>query len=191
MIRRPVVLSARSFSSTFETGYSVKLTRLDGAGTPTATAVTARQDDEIVVAKTERAFRPLPPFVLFCRFDPAATCFVVCAYSRRRIIPIHKKRAQFSLFCTPTKPFHRPVRIHEEKTRPVGRTFTHMPFGLKNGSISWERLVSVDANSRRGGFLPPHQSSAVSTQAYLHKTPRIIPQTGHLRTKNRLSYHAL
>ena len=79
---------------------------------------------------------------------------MVCAYSRRRIIPIHKKRAQFSLFCTPTKPFHRPVRIHEEKTRPVGRTFTHMPFGLKSGSISWERLVSVDANSRRGGFLP-------------------------------------
>ena len=29
-------------------------------------------------------------------------------------------------------------------------------------SISSERLVSVDANSRRSGFLPPHQSSAVS-----------------------------
>ena len=25
------------------------------------------------------------------------------------------------------------------------------------------------------GFLPPHQSPAASAQAYLHKTPRIIP----------------
>ena len=33
---------------------------------------------------------------------------------------------------------------------------------LNSTSIPWERLVSVDANSRRSGFLPPHQSSAVS-----------------------------
>ena len=104
VIRRPVVLSTRSFSTTFETGYSVNLTRLDDAGTSAATAVTARQDEEIVVAKTERAFRPLPPFVLFCRFDPAATCCAVCAHVPPPEYPMHKKRAQFSLHALPLSP---------------------------------------------------------------------------------------
>ena len=40
-------------------------------------------------------------------------------------------------------------------------SLTYRPH-LKCCSISRERLVSVDANSRRDGFLPPHQSSAVS-----------------------------
>ena len=39
--------------------------------------------------------------------------------------------------------------------RPVGRIITYMSLTDRNsGSISTERLVSVDANSRRDGFLP-------------------------------------
>ena len=48
-----------------------------------------------------------------------------------------------------------PNRIHEETMRPFGRTITYMPLDFEvRGGISDERLVSVDANSRRGGFLP-------------------------------------
>jgi hypothetical protein len=48
-----------------------------------------------------------------------------------------------------------PNRIHEETMRPFGRTITYMPLDFEvRGGISDERLVSVDANSRRSGFLP-------------------------------------
>ena len=44
--------------------------------------------------------------------------------------PMHKKRAQFPLFCTHPKPCYRHSQIHEEKMRPYGRTSTYMPFDV-------------------------------------------------------------
>ena len=68
--------------------------------------------------------------------------------------------------------------------RPYGRIFTHMPFrnNLNMSSILVERLVSVDANSRLGGFLPaapkfcgfgsrlPPQNAAYYTTTLRQKT---------------------
>ena len=68
--------------------------------------------------------------------------------------------------------------------RPVGRIITYMSLTDRNsGSISTERLVSVDANSRRGGFLPaspkfcgfgpslPPQNATNYTTLPAHKKP--------------------
>ena len=67
---------------------------------------------------------------------------------------MHKKRAQFSLFCTPTKPCNRPEQYMKGKCAHTGAPPLTYRCSLKSCSISWERLVSVDANSRLGGFLP-------------------------------------
>ena len=67
-----------------------------------------------------------------------------------------KKRAHFSFPCTQQKPDQRPKsNTQRKRMRPYGRISTHMPFDFEMlGRISAERLVSVDANSRLGGFLP-------------------------------------
>ena len=97
--------------------------------------------------------------------------------SRRRNIRCIKRERTVLFNALYQSPGQAILNARNKRMRPYRRISTHMPFriNLNMSSILVERLVSVDANSRRSGFLPPHQSSAVSAQAYLRKTPRIIP----------------
>ena len=69
---------------------------------------------------------------------------------------MHKKRAQFSLFCTLPKPWTGHPEYMKRKCALLGASPLTCRSGITTNmsSILVERLVSVDANSRRSGFLP-------------------------------------
>ena len=77
---------------------------------------------------------------------------------------MHKKGAHFPFHALLGSPTTGLNRIHgERECAPYGRISTHMPFDFEvRGSISKERLVSVDAKlscllAEVGGFLPPYR----------------------------------
>ena len=81
----------------------------------------------------------------------------MCARScRRDRLACIKKRAQFSLFCTLPKPWTGHPEYMKRKCAHMGASPLTCRSGITTNmsSILVERLVSVDANSRRGGFLP-------------------------------------
>ena len=96
-----------------------------------------------------------PTFLFAFWLFPAVTCFAVCARYRRRK-PMHKKRAQFTLFCTLPKPWTGHPEYMKRKCALMGASPLTCRSGITTNmsSILVERLVSVDANSRRDGFLP-------------------------------------
>ena len=101
-------------------------------------------------------------FALLGLSVPAITCFAVCARYRRRNIRCIKRERYFpSMHFTVALPQAR-FECTSRKCALLGAPSLTCRSNLNSGSISVKRLVSVDANSRRSGFLPPHQSSAVS-----------------------------
>ena len=97
---------------------------------------------------------------------------------------MHKKRAQFPPFCTPTLPWYRLITDALRENAPYwAHLHLHAVRKLNSTSIPWERLVSVDANSRLGGFLPaapkfcgfgpslPPQNATNYTTLPAHKKP--------------------
>ena len=132
-------------------------------------------------------------FVLLGLSVPVATCFAVCAHVPPPERPMHKKRAHCSFPRTRQKPVQRPNQnTWRKRMRPYGRISTHISFWFRKlGRISVERLVSVDANSRLGGFLPaapklhgfgiclpPQNAAYYTTTRRQNKTPAKIHRWG-------------
>ena len=83
------------------------------------------------------------------------------------------KRERTSFSCTQEKPYHRLIRIHDEKMRPYGHISTHIS-SVKSETVVVFLLNDLSALMLTLGtadFSPPHQSPAVSARTYLRKTP--------------------
>ena len=99
---------------------------------------------------------------------------------RRRNVRCIKKRAHLSFPCTPAKPVQRPVRIHGERecARMGASPLTCRSYCENLDVFRWNDLLALMPTLGLADFSPPHQSFTDSASAYLHKTPRIIPQPG-------------
>ena len=125
----------------------------------------------------------VPTKFLPCFASISRSCLIADTMS------MHKKRAQFALFCTHPKPCYRHCQIHEEKMRPHGRTSTYMSLD-KIEIVAVFRMNDLSAlmlTFRRGGFLPVAPQSRGSTfrlsakrRVLSHILPPIASENFHL-----------